>query len=75
MMSRPDQRVMTALSTLEGNPDFEVFMAWVRQSKEDLVSAGMYSKDEVLTRWSQGAFQALDALVGQAESARKNLRK
>jgi hypothetical protein len=75
MISRPDQRVLAALSSLEGNTDFEVVMAWIRESREDLVGAGMYAKDEVLTRWSQGAYQALDVFINQAESARKNLRK
>lgn len=75
MMARPDQRVLSALASLEGNPDFEVVMQWLRQSREDQVNAGMYDKDDVLVRWSQGAYQALDSLISTAEAARKNLKR
>ena len=75
MITRPSERVLSALASLEGQADFDVVMQWLRESREDQVSCGMYAKDEVLARWSQGAFQALDSLIQTAEAARKNLRK
>ena len=75
MISRPSERVLSALASLEGQADFDVVMQWLRESREDHANNGMYAKDEVLTRWSQGAFQALDAFISTSESARKNLRK
>jgi len=75
MISRPSERVLSALASLEGHADFDVVMQWLRESREDHASNGMYAKDEVLVRWSQGAFQALDGFISTAESARKNLRK
>lgn len=75
MVARPSARVLSALATLEGNKDFEVILEWIKQSREDLVVAGMHSKEEVLSRWHQGAYQALDAFIQHAENARTNLRK
>lgn len=75
MLDRPSQRVLAALSTLEGHPDFQVITEWLRASREHLSRDGMIAKDEVLARWHQGAFQALDELITTSETARNHLRK
>lgn len=75
MLTRPTERILSALTSLEGNKDFAVVLDWIKQSREDLVVAGMHSKEEVLSRWHQGAYQALDALIQHAEKARNTLRK
>ncbi len=75
MVVRPSDRVLSALASLEGNKDFAVVLDWIKESREDLVVAGMHSKEEVLSRWHQGAYQALDAFIQHAEKARTTLRK
>lgn len=75
MVTRPSSRVLSALASLEGNKDFELILEWIKQSREDLIVSGMHSKEEVLSRWHQGAYQALDAFIQHSENARTNLRK
>lgn len=70
MLNKPDQRVLFALAALEDDHNFSVVLEWLEGSLGELDVATRTTKDEVLTRWSQGAAQSLADLIGTARSAR-----
>ena len=70
MLNKPDQRVLSALAALEDDHNFSVVLEWLESSLGELDAATRTTKDEVLTRWSQGAAQCLADLVGTSRSAR-----
>ena len=74
MLKKPDERVISAFASLEGNHDIEVIKTWIVESKQELVKLSMESRDDVLTRWHQGAYQALDFLSDYAGRARSLIR-
>ena len=75
MLNKPSQRVISALSSLEGNADFDVVHAWLRESLEHLKTEGSTAREEYLVRWNQGAVQALSELEKYMSDAREILRK
>lgn len=75
MLSKPDQQVLSALAALEGNPNFETVRAWLVQSRQDLYANSCITKDEVLSRWMQGAAQAVDEFLTKAQQAPEVIRK
>jgi len=38
-MHKPDARLLKAISSIKGNPDFEIFRDWIRESYMQLVTA------------------------------------
>jgi hypothetical protein len=70
MLNKPDQRVLSALAALEDDHNFSAVLEWLESSLGELDAATRTTKDEVLTRWNQGAAQCLADLVGTARSAR-----
>lgn len=58
-MLKPSRQVIAALSSLGGNPDFEVFVAWLQQTKDEIHSEMAVTKDDVLLRWHQGSSQLI----------------
>lgn len=75
MLARPSTQVITALARLEGHPDFEAIRSWLTESLQDLDRLNRSTKDEVLSRWMQGAAQAVGEFLEKAEEARTVLRK
>lgn len=75
MLNKPSQRVISALSTLEGNTDFKVVHDWIRDSLENLKTDSATSKEDYLVRWQQGAVQALSEIDKYMSDAREILRK
>lgn len=75
MLDKPSQRVISALSTLEGNTDFQVVQAWIRDSLEHLKTDAATSREDYLVRWQQGAVQALSEIDKYMSDAREILRK
>lgn len=75
MLKQADTQVLSALATLQGNPQFETVKSWLRESLQDLHVTTASTKDEVLTRWNQGAAQAVAELLDKAENATTVLRK
>jgi|APGre2960657404_1045060.scaffolds.fasta_scaffold17445_2 hypothetical protein len=59
MMTRADDKVLSAIASLQGNPQFETFHDWLKESHAELMIATTLTKDETLTRWNQGGSQAL----------------
>jgi hypothetical protein len=70
MLNKPDQRVLMALAALEDDHNFKSVLEWFESSLDELDVSTRSTKDDVLTRWNQGATQVLADLVGTARSAR-----
>lgn len=75
MINQPDKQVIQALVTLDGNIHFEVVKQWLRTTLDTLNEQGPYSKDEVQTRWNQGAQQLLQEFLQKADNAQDTIRK
>lgn len=75
MLKRPDQRVLSALASLEGNVNFETVRTWLEESLQDLYRDSCNTKDEVLSRWQQGAAQAVGDILSKAKEAPEVIRK
>jgi hypothetical protein len=75
MLSKPDNKVLAALAALEGNSNFETVRAWLEQSRQDLYVESTETRDEVLTRWKQGAAQAVNEFLTKAQQAPEVIRR
>ena len=75
MLAKPSIKLLTALSSLEGDANFELIKAWLTQSIDDLNVANASTKDEVLTRWNQGSIQALMEILETSNHARQALSR
>lgn len=75
MLKKPDTKVLSALASLEGNNNFETICSWLEESLQDLYASSCETKDEVLSRWQQGAAQAVKEFLVKAEDAAEVIRK
>lgn len=75
MLIKPSQQVLVALASLEGNPHFETIRSWLEDSRQSLYADSCRTKDDVLSRWQQGAAQAVDELLSKAQEAPEVVRK
>ncbi len=75
MLAHPNKRVIQALATLESDADFQEVMGWMRESLTQIDRDCRLTKDEVQTRWLQGAGQVIQDLLTRATSARETIRK
>lgn len=75
MLAKPPARVIAALSSLGGNSEFEEVCKWLEESFAELQTQTAYTKDEVQTRWMQGATQVLDEFLNKKRTARDTLQK
>lgn len=75
MLLRPSAKVLSALASLETDANFQVVLAWLSESRQDLSDTSCATRDEVLCRWQQGAVQAVGDLLDTAKTARASLNK
>jgi hypothetical protein len=75
VLKNPSKRVIQALAALESDPDFKEVLAWLEESRNTFMLDGFYTKDEVQSRWFQGAGQAVTEFLDKAQLARETLRK
>jgi len=75
MLSKPPVRLIAALASLEGNNDFEEVCKWLEESLANIRKETDATRDEVQTRWNQGASQVLDEFLTKKLSARDTLYK
>lgn len=75
MISQPNKQTIQALATLDGDIHFEQVKQWLRTTLEELNKQAPYSKDEVQTRWNQGAQQLLYEFLNRADNAQETIRK
>lgn len=71
VLTQSPDRVIAALSSLEGNAEFEVVLNWLEASLGEIRETSCFTKDEVVLRWQQGACQALSDVVKAARTARQ----
>jgi hypothetical protein len=70
VLSKPDARILSALATLEHDKDFQLVLMWLAGSLDEIRKANDSTKDEVLTRWNQGASQAIAEFIDSVKGAR-----
>lgn len=75
MLIKTPTKVLASLASLEGNHDFEEVCAWLQESLDHIRAENDSTKDEVQSRWNQGASQALAVFLEKKRSAREILRK
>lgn len=75
MIEQPSKRVIQALANLDNDNDFKEVVAWLDRSLQQIKHDALNTKDEVQTRWYQGAGQALDEFLAKASQARETIRK
>lgn len=75
MLVKPSQQVTAALSALEGNIHFETIRSWLEDSRQHLYIDSCRTKDDVLSRWQQGAAQAVDEFLTKASEASEVIRR
>lgn len=75
MLKRPDEKVLQALASLEGNLSFETIRSWLEESLQDLYRDSCNTKDDVLSRWQQGAAQAVGEILEKSKEAGSVIRK
>lgn len=75
MLKKPSPQVIQALASLRGHPHFETISRWLEESLQDLYRNSCSTKDEVLSRWQQGAAQAVNDLLSRASEAEEVIRK
>ena len=75
MLIKPPARVVAALASLEGNDDFEEVCKWLDESLAVIRASNDSVREEVQTRWNQGASQALSMFLEKKRNARDTLYK
>lgn len=75
MLIKPPARVVAALASLEGNNDFEEVCKWLDGSLAEIREANDSTRDEVQSRWYQGASQAIAEFLEKKRNARDTLYK
>jgi hypothetical protein len=75
MLSKPPARVIAALASLDGNSEFEEVCKWLDESLSEIRTLNDSTRDEVQTRWNQGASQAISELLEKKRAARDTLSK
>lgn len=75
MLAKPPATVLAALASLDGNRDFEEICKWLGESLQEIRENNDLARDEVQTRWNQGASQAIDEFLKKKASARETLYK
>lgn len=71
----PNEDVLRALANLDGKPDFETVLKYLRDLRDEGRAGTDGQRDKVLLRWAQGSNQTLDHLVTISETARETLTR
>ena len=75
VIEQPSKRVIQSLANLESDNDFKEVVDWLNRSLQQIQHDALHTKDEVQTRWYQGAGQAIDEFLIKASQARETIRK
>jgi hypothetical protein len=66
---RAENRVLSALASLQGDPDWQVVKEWMVASRDADHNALSLAKDEVAARWLQGSVQTLTSIIETSDEA------
>lgn len=69
MLERPSMRGWAALNALRLHPEFPVFEAYMKDALQHLYATSVNTRDDTLSRWNQGAAQAVADLIEMFEKA------
>lgn len=75
MLVKPPITVLASLASLEGNHDFEQVCKWLEESLDHIRTETDSTKDEVQSRWNQGACQALAMFLEKKRTCRNTIQK
>ena len=73
MITRPNDRALQAMSSLENHPDFRVLREWLAECLTETQNRCIKELDEVKLRQAQGAASDLDELIRHISSARRHI--
>ena len=74
-MERAEERVLSALAGLQGNPDWAVVKEWLIASQHADMAALYMARDDVSARWLQGSVQTLNQIVATSNRAMAVMHK
>jgi hypothetical protein len=75
-MIRPDEKVLRAILSLEGNPNWEIIRHWFRESLgEVFLDQGVYVPELTKYPFNAGRNKELKELVNHIDKARESLEK
>jgi lipase chaperone LimK len=69
MLTNPDERQITAIASLRGDPDWQVVMEWLQDSMKTLMHDMCETQDNAILRQQQGAAQVLTFVLDLNEGA------
>jgi predicted ATP-binding protein involved in virulence len=75
VLEQPSKRLIQSLANLDNDNDFKEVLDWMKRSLQQIQHDSLNTKDEVQTRWYQGAGQAIDEFLVKATQARETIRK
>lgn len=75
MLQKPSIQVLNALASLKGNSQFETIRQWMEASLQDLYRNSVNTREDVLSRWQQGAAQAVSEFLEKSKDAEEVIRK
>jgi len=75
LLQKPSIQVLNALASLKGNSQFETIRQWMEASLQDLYRNSVNTREDVLSRWQQGAAQAVSEFLEKSKDAEEVIRK
>jgi len=73
-MIKPDERILKAINSLEGNPDWETIRRWLKDSLgQAFIDCAAYRPDLSIYPFNSGRAFELKELVNSIEKSRETL--
>jgi len=69
-VSKPDEKILKALSNLEDNADFNIVLGWILASSGDIDNILRNAESEKMLYRAQGASRVVMAIAGYADDPR-----
>lgn len=69
MLANPNERQITALASLRGDPDWQVVMEWLQENAKTLMRDMCMTPDNAILRQQQGAAQVLTFILDLNETS------
>lgn len=72
-MLKPDERILKALNNIQQYPDWKIIREWIDGSMTSKLISSAISRNDVVSRWYQGAAQELLDIQSHFDNAGKSL--
>lgn len=73
-MIKPDERILKAINSLEGNPDWEIIRRWLRESLgQAFIDSATYRPDLSIYPFNSGRIFELKELINTIDKSRDTL--